>query len=647
MCGFAGILTPSGLAPDADASVRAMTRRLAHRGPDDEGIWLEPRAGVALGHRRLSIVDLTPSGAQPMTSASGRTVLAFNGEIYNHEELRRRLDGDVAWRGRSDTETLLEAVERWGLEAALEASVGMFAFAVVDLQRGELALARDRFGEKPCHYGWHGGDLLFGSELKALRAHPAYRNETDRTALAAYLRHGYVPSPLTIDAGTAKLPPGAIARWRLGASPGTAPDLTAYWSLRAVARQGIERPFAGSFEDATERLDELIADSVALQRIADVPLGAFLSGGVDSSTVVAAMQAAGGPTARTFAIGFTEDAYDESPYARAVAEHLGTRHTELRVTPDGARDVIPDLPAMYDEPFGDASAIPTHLVARLARRDVTVALSGDGGDELFFGYTRYRSTANVFLRAQRLPQPVRTAGAHALGWVPARIASEVLTRARIGAFSHLLPDRVQALRAALRGPTILPAYRAHMSRWKDPATLFTTPVSEPSTLLTDDGAALADGDPFQRMAFVDGGTYLPDDVLAKVDRAAMAVSLETRVPLLDHRVAAFAWSLPTAMKVGPDGGKRVLRAVLDRYVPRALIERPKMGFGVPIDTWLRGPLREWAGDLLDPAGLDATGLFRSDVVQAKWKEHASGRADWQHVLWPLLAYLDWERAHRR
>ncbi len=647
MCGFAGILSSSELGPEAGASLRAMTQCLAHRGPDDDGIWIDARAGIALGHRRLSIVDLTPSGAQPMTSASGRTILAFNGEIYNHDELRRRLGDDVAWRGRSDTETLLEAIERWGLEAALEASVGMFAFAVVDVERGELALARDRFGEKPCHYGWHGGVLLFGSELKALRTHPAYRNETDHEALAAYLRHGYVPSPRTIDAGTAKLPPGTIARWRLGASPGTEPALYAYWSLRAIATQGIERPFTGSFEDATERLDQLIADSVALQRVADVPLGAFLSGGVDSSTVVAAMQAAAGPTARTFAIGFTEDAYDESRYAHAVAEHLGTRHTELRVTPDEAREVIPGLPAMYDEPFGDASAIPTHLVARLARRDVTVALSGDGGDELFFGYTRYRSTANVFLRAQRLPRPVRTASAAALGWVPGRLAADVLTRAGIGAFSHLLPDRIEALRAVLRGPTVLPAYRAHMSRWKDPSVLLAASVSEPSTLLTDDGAVLANGDAYQRMAFVDGGTYLTDDVLAKVDRAAMAVSLETRVPLLDHRIAAFAWSLPTAMKVGPDGGKRVLRAVLDRYVPRTLIERPKMGFGVPIDAWLRGPLREWASDLLDPAGLDAAGLFRSDVVHAKWTEHVSGRADWQHVLWPLLSYLDWARAHRR
>jgi asparagine synthase (glutamine-hydrolysing) len=647
VCGFVGFLAPSGLGPDDETRVRSMADRLAHRGPDDHGAWLDPTVGVAFAHRRLAIVDLSPTGAQPMTSASGRTVIAFNGEIYNHEALRRRLGSVVYWRGRSDTEVLVEAIERWGLEAALEASVGMFAFAVYDRERRELALARDRMGEKPCHYGWHGGTLLFGSELKALRAHPDYRATTDLEALAAYLRHGYVPAPRTIDAGTAKLAPGAVARWRVDGPVGAAPELGAYWSLRTVAAAGLAAPFAGDDGEAAERLEALLADAVALQRVADVPLGAFLSGGIDSSTVVALMQAAGGTPVRTFAIGFTEAAYDESGHARAVAAHLGTDHTELRVTPTEAQAVLPTLPTLYDEPFGDASAVPTYLVAQLARRDVTVALSGDGGDELFFGYGRYLATARTRGRAERLPASVRAAASAALGLVPTGPVAAVLEGARVGAFPHLFPDRVAALRAALTGSTVLPAYRAHLSRWKRPDRLLAAAVAEPATLLTDDAAALAGGDAYQRMAFVDSGTYLPDDVLVKVDRAAMAVSLETRVPLLDHRIVEFAWSLPTALKVRDGVGKRVLRGVLDRHVPRALIDRPKMGFGVPIDVWLRGPLRAWAEDLLDPAALRAGGVFRPEVVSAKWRAHLSGRADWQHQLWPLLAYLAWARGNGR
>jgi asparagine synthase (glutamine-hydrolysing) len=625
-----------------------MADRLTHRGPDDEGTWLDGAAGVALGHRRLSILELSPSGAQPMASASGRSVLAFNGEIYNHDELRRRLDGPGRrWRGRSDTEVLIEALEAWGVAATLEACVGMFAFAWWDRERRELTLARDRLGEKPCHYGWHGGTLVFGSELKALRAHPAYRQATDPQALAAYLRHGYVPAPRSIDLGTSKLPPGTYCTVSSAAVPGRVLEPVAYWSLREVAAAGLADPFRGSEAEAVDQLDGLIRDAVALQRVADVPLGAFLSGGVDSSTVVAAMQAAGGAPTRTFAIGFTEAAYDESGFARSVAAHLGTQHTELRVTPAEAQAVIPDLPRLYDEPFGDASAVPTFLVAQLARRHVTVALSGDGGDELFFGYARYRATADVRARAQRLPAPLRAAAAAAAGALPAGAIAAVLARARVGAFPHLFPDRVDGLRAALTGASVLPAYRAHMSRWKRPEALLAHATREAPSLLTDEAALLAGGDAYQRMAFVDAGTYLPDDVLAKVDRAAMAVSLETRVPLLDHRIVAFAWSLPTALKVGPGGGKQVLRGVLDRYVPRSLIERPKMGFGVPIDVWLRGPLRPWADDLLDPAALRAGGLFRPEVVQARWRAHLSGRADWQHQLWPLLCYLDWARASGR
>ena len=647
MCGFAGVLVPGGLGRDAGDGVRAMTERLAHRGPDDAGIWLDHEAGIALAHRRLAVLDLSPAGAQPMRSPSGRYVIAFNGEIYNHNELREELaERAIAWRGRSDTETLLATIERWGVRPALERCIGMFAFALWDRAERCLTLGRDRLGEKPCYYGWTRGRLAFASELKALRALPGYDAPLDRDVLALYLRYGYVPAPWSIHRGVAKLPAGCLVRWGPATVPGAMPEPEPYWSLRDVAQRGLEHPFSGDDRAAVDELERLLQRSIALQSVADVPLGAFLSGGVDSSAVVALMQAQASRPVRTFTIGFAEGAYDESAHARSVARHLGTDHTELTVTPDEALAALTRIPAVYDEPYGDASAIPTLLLAALARRHVTVSLSGDGGDELFAGYGRYHRVDAVWSRVQRAPPALRSVAATALAAVPARLLGTLLARARPNGFAHLLPQRVRSLQVALRAGSVLEPYREVMSVWSDPASLLEGDVREPPSALTDPGLRLGAGRPIDAMAYADGITYLPDDVLVKVDRAAMAVSLETRVPLLDHRLVAFAWSLPPEMKTRDGVWKWVLRRVLDRYVPAQLIERPKMGFGVPMDRWLRGPLRGWAEELLSAERLRSDGYLRPAPVRAAWEAHCAGRADWQHRLWPLLAlqvWLDQER----
>jgi asparagine synthase (glutamine-hydrolysing) len=642
MCGFAGFLAPNGLDRDAHAIARAMADRLAHRGPDDAGTWLDHEAGIALAHRRLSIVDLSPAGAQPMRSAGGRYVIVFNGEIYDHLALREALgDAGGPWRGHSDTETLLAAIERWGVREALERCVGMFAFALWDTLDRRLVLARDRLGEKPCYYGWSRGALAFGSELKALRALPGYDATPDPEVLALYLRYGYVPAPHAIHRGVVKLPPGCIVQWPRGSTVGTMPEPEPYWTLREVAEAGIADPFGGDEGAAVDELERLLHQSIALQRVADVPLGAFLSGGIDSSTVVALMQAQASSPVRTFTMGFAEDGYDESAHARAVARHLGTDHTELTVTPEEGMAALTRIPGIYDEPYGDASAIPTMLLAALARRDVTVSLSGDGGDELFAGYGRYHRVEQVWRQIRRVPPPLRLAAAAALRMVPARELGAALGRVRPGGLAHLLPQRVRSLQIALRAESVLEPYREVMSLWTDPADLLEGDVREPPSALTDPAMRLGAGHSIDEMAYADGVSYLPDDVLVKVDRAAMAVSLETRVPLLDHRVVAFAWSLPQSLKTRNGTSKWVLRRVLDRYVPAELIERPKMGFGVPMDRWLRGPLREWAEDLLSPERLRSDGYLRPEPVRAAWEAHLAGTADWQYHLWPVLALQAW------
>lgn len=640
MCGIAGFADPRFfLATDASEIANRMAQVLRHRGPDDGGVWCDPTVGLALAHRRLAILDLSPAGHQPMVSASGRWVIVFNGEIYNHTELRKRLElahQAPAWRGHSDTETLLAAVEAWGVEATLQASVGMFALALWDCQEKTLYLARDRAGEKPLYYGWSRGVFLFGSELKALRAHPTRPEAVNRQALALYLRHGYVPGPYSIWQGISKLPPGTyliLSHSDLQAQRDPQPRV--YWSLAATIEQACQRPFASSFHEAVERLTELLRQAVKQQMIADVPLGAFLSGGIDSSTVVALMQAESSRPVRSFTIGFHEASYDEAQHARAVAQHLGTEHTELYVSPDEARDVIPKLPELYDEPFADSSQIPTFLVAQLARRAVTVALSGDAGDELFGGYGRYQRAERWRCRLMHWPRSLRRCLAAALtAW----------TTSATPLSGSWLVDAHKLKKAAhvLRSPSPETIYWHMMSHWDGKELCG---IVEPPSILTEPTCWTAAPTYQERLMAIDFQSYLVDDILVKVDRAAMGVSLETRVPLLDHRVIAFAWSLPLAYKIHRGIGKRVLRAVLHRFVPPALVERPKMGFGVPIDHWLRGPLRAWAEHLLTPTRLQAAGYVNPGPIRRFWTEHLNGRRNWQHHLWIVLMWEAWREAH--
>lgn len=639
MCGLAGFLNLNGgfHADTARTVVLAMAATLRHRGPDDEGVWLDEQAGIALSHRRLAILDLSPAGHQPMVSACGRYVVAFNGEIYNHRELRGDLR-DVAWRGHSDTETLLAAVAHWGVEGALERFTGMFAFALWDRQERALHLARDRFGEKPLYYGRMGNALLFGSELKALRCHPAWRGEIDRNTLALYLRHNHIPAPYSIYRGISKLPPGALLT--LGVETWGEAVPRSWWSARAQAESGVAHPFVGSEGEALERLDELLRAAVRGQMAADVPLGAFLSGGVDSSLVVALMQAQAERPVKTFTIGFSEAQYNEAHHARAVARHLGTEHTELLVTPDQARAVIPLLPEIYDEPFADSSQIPTFLVAQLARSHVTVSLSGDGGDELFGGYNRYLWADAIWRKVRWLPGMGRRALGALLSALPPH-AWDGLFRLLPPALQQQTPgDKLHKLAEILAADSPEQVYLNLVSQWKTPAAVVLG-SREPLTALTDpaQGAALTDF--ISRMMLLDTVSYLPGDILVKLDRAAMAVSLETRVPLLDHRVAEFAWSLPRALKIRDGQGKWPLRQLLYRHVPETLIERPKMGFGVPVGAWLRGPLINWAEDLLDESRLREEGFFDPAQIRRKWQVHLSGRRNEQHALWNVLMFQEW------
>lgn len=647
MCGIAGFVDSRASRPAEvqERILQAMTARIVHRGPDSGGGWTDPESGVALGHRRLAIIDLSDEGHQPMVSRTGRFVIVFNGEIYNYRALRDRLAGEsggfgASLRGHSDTEVMLACIERWGVPAALRLFVGMFSFAVYDKRERRLYLARDRMGEKPLYYGWAGPDFLFGSELKALRAHPQFRNPIDRGAVALYLRHNYIPAPYSIYSDIRKLPPGCLLE--LDAITGRH-TISPYWSVRDAAIAGKEKPFAGSGTEAADRLNELLLQSVRGQMAADVPLGAFLSGGIDSTTVVALMQSLSERPVKTFTIGFHEQGYNEAAHAKEVARYLGTDHTELYVTPRQAIDVIPLLPELYDEPFSDSSQIPTYLVAQLARGQVKVSLSGDGGDELFGGYSRYFVASDIWRKLSLVPGVGKKGISRLIRSIPAETWDRRFGwLSPLGAKSGragLIGDKLHKLAELLGEPDAQSFYRSMVSHWKSPQSVVKQ-ASEPETVFhTVLPQPLADYR--EQMMYLDAISYLPDDILVKVDRAGMGVSLESRMPLLDHRIAEFAWSLPMSLKIRDGIGKWPLREVLYRHVPRAMMDRPKQGFGVPIGEWLRGPLRQWAEYMLDERRLNEQQFFHSGPIRRKWEEHLSGKRNWQSYLWDILMFQAW------
>lgn len=641
MCGITGTLSNQIVSSE---HLSNMANTISHRGPDDSGTWYDPDKCIGLAHRRLAIVDLSPAGHQPMQSSSGRYVIAFNGEIYNHNTLRTELEkANLApqWCGHSDTETLLAAFEAWGIETTLKRCIGMFAIALWDKQTQTLTLARDRLGEKPLYYGWQGDIFLFGSELKALKVHPAFQAEIDRDALCLYMRHNYIPAPYSIYQGIQKLLPGT---WLQVSRAQHEPKIKTYWSGVDVSRQGKATPFTGLPEEAVNALENLLKDAIGQQMMADVPLGAFLSGGIDSSIIVALMQAQSSKPIKTFSIGFHEELYNEAAHAKTVAKHLGTDHTELYVTPEECMQVIPLLPTLYDEPFADSSQIPTFLVSQLARQHVTVSLSGDAGDELFAGYNRYQLTADTWTKLSRIPRPIRQWAAKVITRVSPsswnRLANTL--KSVIPAFGQWanMGDKLHKGAGVMASHSAADLYLGMVSGWQHPTDVIIG-GTEPPTLLTGHLPDLSHLNIVERMMVLDLLTYLPDDILCKVDRAAMGVSLESRVPFLDHRVVEFAWQLPLEYKLREGQTKWALRQVLYRHVPKELIERPKMGFGVPIDRWLRGSLRDWAENLLDESRLRQDGYFNPEPIRQKWKEHLSGQRNWQCHLWDVLMFQAW------
>ena len=646
MCGFVGVLG-STIDKNLYHTLLNMSDALIHRGPDDAGVWVDSGCRFGSAHRRLSIVDLSQAGHQPMSSISGRFVIAFNGEIYNHQKLRDEIEkkNDTHyWNGHSDTETLLMAIEVWGIEKALRKSVGMFAFSLWDDKNKTLTLARDRVGEKPLYYGWQGDDgkriFLFSSELKALKSHPDFSANIDRNSIALFLRHNYIPAPYSIYQGIYKLEPGCILTVNIDE---VEPRKKYYWSAKDTSIDGVKNSFTGTPEEAVDELEVLCKNSIQQQMMADVPLGAFLSGGIDSSTVVALMQSQSSRQIKTFTIGFDEEAYDEAQHAKLVAKHLGTEHTELYVTHKDAMSVIPKLPSLYCEPFSDSSQIPTFLISQLAKQYVTVSLSGDGGDELFCGYNRYQMTNNMWRKLSVLPLSLRAIAAKGITSLSPQTWDTISKYIPGSNHFNSIGDKLHKGANVLTSRSADELYLGLVSHYQNPEEIVIGGC-EVATLLTGNMPLLTGLNEVERMMALDLVTYLPDDILVKVDRAAMGVSLETRVPFLDHRIVEFAWTLPLAMKLRDGQSKWPLRQVLYKYVPREIIDRPKMGFGVPIDSWLRGPLRDWAETLLDESRLRREGYFYPAIIRKKWDEHLSGQRNWQYFLWNILMFQAWLEA---
>lgn len=647
MCGIAGFMGGNFKAYDAQYTLDRMGEAIANRGPDFQGSWIDSAAGIGLVHRRLSIVDLSDAGHQPMQSESNRYVIVFNGEIYNHNDIRQELDQEAyppSWRGYSDTETILAAFSAWGVVKALEKFIGMFAFALWDKSERTLILGRDRVGEKPLYYGWLGsGDdaaFVFGSELKAMKMHSAFNAEIDRGALALLMRNNYVPSPYSIYCGVRKLMPGTLLTLPQNQRE---PFIESYWSLPNKAVIGNQNKFSESYEQAVENLDELLRNAVRKQMIADVPLGAFLSGGIDSSTIVSLMQTQSSQPVKTFTVGFNENDFNEAVHARKVAQYLGTDHTELYVTPQQALDVIPQIPKLFSEPFCDSSQVAMILVSKLAREKVTVCLTGDGGDEIFAGYNRYAFANSTLGRLNKLPDLVRSVlavGIHSIspaGWN--RIAEPIQFLLPRSSYKLNMGEKIHKGADILSTRNVCQYYGNLISHWDSNELVLSS--SLPISYLDEYWASLESLDDVQRMMVIDSTSYLPDDILVKVDRATMGASMESRVPFLDHRVIEFAWSLPQHFKIKRGIGKSILRDVLYKYVPKDLVDRPKMGFGVPIDSWLRGPLREWAEELLDERRLRQEGFFNPTLIRSKWAEHLSGKRNWQYHLWGVLMFQSW------
>lgn len=638
MCGFSGFISPSLPLEKGRDILTRMGNTLMMRGPDEEGIWQSADSGVGLVHRRLAVIELGPGGRQPMVSRSGRYVLIFNGEIYNHKAIRSELAiSGVAFRSHSDTEVLLTALEHWGAKRTLKYCIGMFAFALWDREERKLLLARDRFGEKPLYYGWQGRSFLFGSTLHALRQHPDWQARLNKDALSLLVTYDYIPAPQSIYEGIRKLLPGTWLElvWN---DSGWKEHTETYWSALEVANQASATPFTGSFEDATEALEGLIRGGLKGQMLADVPLGAFLSGGIDSSTVVALMQLESSRPVRTFTIGFDSPDYDESPAAAAVARHLGTNHTTYALSKPDVLDLIPRMPSMYDEPFADASQLPTALVSQVARREVTVALSGDGGDEIFGGYNRYVLGEKIRRYRQRIPLLARRIAASGILAISPSTWDSLLGLLPVSRQLRHGGEKLHKLAAVISADGERDMYDRMTTFWLDGL-----PISKPRERDMDlENAVWSSAYPFQeKMMLSDTLSYLPDDILVKVDRAAMGFSLETRAPFLDHRLFEFAWSIPLSYRIRGKQGKSLLREILYRHVPRELIERPKTGFSLPIGDYLRGPLREWAESLLSEKRLSQEGYFDVARVRAVWEQHLSGKVNRQYDIWSVLMFQAW------